>query len=74
MEAVFKKFTIAHLVSFAGTITDYNDWIKFIVKRIFNSFDVLFGANIYFFFDNYEHPFPARRLRLDDVHSRVGDE
>jgi hypothetical protein len=69
MSGFFKGKLIEHVISLTGLALVCNEFINAFIIRIYRSGQLLFGSNIYYFFDAYPIPFPAHNLRLDDKHS-----
>ena len=60
---------ISPILSILLVMGTCNEWVSAMMKRIMDSFDIIFNSNIYVFFDKYPCPFPARAVRLDSSNS-----
>jgi hypothetical protein len=69
MSGFFKGKLIEHIISLTGLAIVCNEFVSAFMTRIYRSGKLLFGSNIYYFFDAYPVPFPAHSLHLNDKHS-----
>jgi len=66
---ILKNVIFINIIPLSGIAIVFNEYFKMIYTRVCLSVNVLFGTNIYYFFENYSCPFPAHSLNLEDPHS-----